>query len=82
MSWRGACTAHLGMGVNDAPNADIATVLCCGCCCRLCIHAQVVAKVDEFKPQELANVVWALASMEHYSPEVMEVGLGTYMHMC
>jgi hypothetical protein len=34
---------------------------------------QVVSKIDEFKPQELANVVWALASMEHYSPELMEV---------
>jgi hypothetical protein len=32
-----------------------------------------VSKVDEFKPQELANVVWALASMEHYSPQLMEV---------
>lgn len=34
---------------------------------------QVVSKVDEFKPQELANVVWALASMEHHSPDLMEV---------
>jgi hypothetical protein len=35
---------------------------------------QVISKVDEFKPQELANVVWALASMEHHSAELMEVG--------
>lgn len=40
---------------------------------------QVVTKVDEFKPQELANVVWALASMEHYSPELMEVRTAQHM---
>jgi hypothetical protein len=34
---------------------------------------QVVSKVNEFKPQELANVVWALASMEHYEPHLMDV---------
>jgi nitrate reductase NapAB chaperone NapD len=34
---------------------------------------QVVSKVTEFKPQELANVVWALASMEHYEPHLMDV---------
>ena len=43
-------------------------------CLLLLLLLQVVAKVGEFKPQELANVVWALASMEHYSPELMEVG--------
>jgi hypothetical protein len=55
-------------------------------CCRVtsrlllaCRALQVVAKVNEFKPQELANVVWALASMEHYSPELMEVRTAQHM---
>lgn len=42
------------------------------CDIGLCV-LQVVVKVDEFKPQELANVVWALASMEHYDPKLMDV---------
>ena len=40
------------------------------CCCSC---QQVIQKVDEFKPQELANVVWAFASMEHHDPELMNV---------
>lgn len=39
----------------------------------LALVVQVIKKVEEFKPQELANVVWAFASMEHYSPELMTV---------
>lgn len=37
------------------------------------LRYQVVSKVKEFKPQELANVVWAFASMEHYDPQLMDV---------
>jgi hypothetical protein len=35
--------------------------------------AHVRAKVEQFKPQELANVLWALASLEFNDPEMVQV---------
>ena len=32
---------------------------------------QVVVKIDEFKPQELANVLWAFASLEYLAPRMV-----------
>ena len=35
-------------------------------------RSQVVVKINEFKPQELANVLWAFASLEFREPVMIE----------
>jgi hypothetical protein len=69
--------AGLAQGLILSSIRSSAVLLTCFTSLHVAVTAcvpQVVSKVDEFKPQELANVVWALASMEHYNAEVMEVG--------
>ena len=42
---------------------------------------KVVVKLNEFKPQELSNVLWAFASLEFHDPIMVDSATNLAAHM-